>query len=272
MAIITNSASLTFNNERTASSNEVDTEVRESQSVAIAKDALLTNYVPGEPVGYVMTVTNTGTGNLTGITVSDNLGSDTAAKLLDYIDGTAVARLGATAITPTVTRTDNSLSISGFGALAAGQSLTIALSLLPSAAQSDEITNTATVTATTPLATTVTATDTATIAPAQQELVTLLKAAPSSVASGGILPYTLIAQNEGTVAAEGIIFTDTLPVGYKVTGIELTVNGQPTLIYNADQWTQTENVLKFPTGTAEPVTIPAGSFATAIITGTAPTI
>ena len=47
MAIITNSASLTFNNERTASSNEVDTEVRESQSVAIVKDALLTNYVPG---------------------------------------------------------------------------------------------------------------------------------------------------------------------------------------------------------------------------------
>lgn len=46
MAIITNSASLTFNNERTASSNEVDTEVRESQSVAIVKDALLTNYVP----------------------------------------------------------------------------------------------------------------------------------------------------------------------------------------------------------------------------------
>lgn len=37
MAIITNSASLTFNNERTASSNEVDTEVRESQSVAIVK-------------------------------------------------------------------------------------------------------------------------------------------------------------------------------------------------------------------------------------------
>lgn len=94
MAIIKNSATLTYNNAQTVNSNEVDTEVRESQSVAIAKDALLTNYVPGEPVGYVMTVTNTGTGNLTGITVSDNLGSDTAAKLLDYIDGTAVARLG----------------------------------------------------------------------------------------------------------------------------------------------------------------------------------
>ena len=79
MAIIKNSATLTYNNAQTVNSNEVDTEVRESQSVAIAKDALLTNYVPGEPVGYVMTVTNTGTGNLTGITVSDNLGSDTAA-------------------------------------------------------------------------------------------------------------------------------------------------------------------------------------------------
>ena len=86
MAIITNSASLTFNNERTASSNEVDTEVRESQSIAIVKDALLTNYVPGEPVGYVITVTNTGTGNLTDITVSDNLGSETTAKLLSYVD------------------------------------------------------------------------------------------------------------------------------------------------------------------------------------------
>lgn len=195
MAIITNSASLTFNNERTASSNEVDTEVRESQSVAIVKDALLTNYVPGEPVGYVITVTNTGTGNLTDITVSDNLGSETTAKLLSYVDKSIVARQGATALSPSVTRTADSLVISNLGTLAAGQSITIALSLLPSAAQANEITNTATVTATTPLATTVTASDTATITPAQQELVTLLKAAPSTVASGGVLPYTLIAQN-----------------------------------------------------------------------------
>ena len=272
MAIITNSASLTFNNERTASSNEVDTEVRESQSVAIVKDALLTNYVPGEPVGYVITVTNTGTGNLTDITVSDNLGSETTAKLLSYVDNSIVARQGATALSPSVTRTADSLVISNLGTLAAGQSITIALSLLPSAAQANEITNTATVTATTPLATTVTASDTATITPAQQELVTLLKTAPSTVASGGVLPYTLIAQNEGTVAAENIVFTDTLPTGYTVTGIELTVNGQPTIIYTADQWTQVGNTLTFPTGTAEPVTIPAGSFATAIITGTAPTV
>lgn len=234
MAIITNSASLTFNNERTASSNEVDTEVRESQSVAIVKDALLTNYVPGEPVGYVITVTNTGTGNLTDITVSDNLGSETTAKLLSYVDNSIVARQGATALSPSVTRTADSLVISNLGTLAAGQSITIALSLLPSAAQANEITNTATVKATTPLATTVTASDTATITPAQQELVTLLKAAPSTVASGGVLPYTLIAQNEGTVAAENIVFTDTLPTGYTVTGIELTVNGQPTIIYTAD--------------------------------------
>ena len=280
MAIITNSASLTFNNERTASSNEVDTEVRESQSVAIVKDALLTNYVPGEPVGYVITVTNTGTGNLTDITVSDNLGSETTAKLLSYVDKSIVARQGATALSPSVTRTADSLVVSNLGTLAAGQSITIApkylkeiaLSLLPSAAQANEITNTATVKATTPLATTVTASDTATITPAQQELVTLLKAAPSTVASGGVLPYTLIAQNEGTVAAENIVFTDTLPTGYTVTGIELTVNGQPTIIYTADQWTQVGNTLTFPTGTAEPVTIPAGSFATAIITGTAPTV
>lgn len=47
MAIIKNSATLTYNNAQTVNSNEVDTEVRESQSVAIAKDALLTNYVPG---------------------------------------------------------------------------------------------------------------------------------------------------------------------------------------------------------------------------------
>ena len=239
MAIITNSASLTFNNERTASSNEVDTEVRESQSVAIVKDALLT---------------------LTDITVSDNLGSETTAKLLSYVDNSIVARQGATALSPSVTRTADSLVISNLGTLAAGQSITIALSLLPSAAQADEITNTATVTATTPLATTVTASDTATITPAQQELVT------------GVLPYTLIAQNEGTVAAENIVFTDTLPTGYTVTGIELTVNGQPTIIYTADQWTQVGNTLTFPTGTAEPVTIPSGSFARSIITGTAPTV
>ena len=204
--------------------------------------------------------------------MSDNLGSETTAKLLSYVDNSIVARQGATALSPSVTRTADSLVISNLGTLAAGQSITIALSLLPSAAQANEITNTATVTATTPLATTVTASDTATITPAQQELVTLLKAAPSTVASGGVLPYTLIAQNEGTVAAENIVFTDTLPTGYTVTGIELTVNGQPTIIYTADQWTQVGNTLTFPTGTAEPVTIPAGSFATAIITGTAPTV
>lgn len=272
MAVITNSAILTFNGERTASSNTVDTEVLESQSVAIAKEALLESYAPGEPVGYIFTVTNTGTGTLTDITVSDNLGSDTAEKALDYFDDSIVARQGATVLTPDVTRTADSLVISNLGSLAAGQSLTIALSLLPSAAQLNEVTNTATVTATTPLATTVTATDTATITPAQQELVTLLKTAPSSVVSGGVLPYTLIAQNEGTVDAKDVVFTDTLPTGYTVTGIELTVDGQPTVIYSADQWTQTGNTLTFPTGTATPVDIPAGSFATAIIIGTAPVV
>lgn len=274
MAVIRNSAILTFNGERTASSNTVDTEVLESQSIAIAKDALLTDYIAGEPVGYVFTVTNTGTGTLTDITVSDNLGSDSTEKALDYIDGSIVARQGATVLTPEVTKTDNSLTISNLGSLTAGQSLTIALSLLPTAAQLSEITNTATVTATTPLATTVTvtATDTATITPAQQELVTLLKTAPSSVISGGVLPYTLIAQNEGTVEAKDVVFTDTLPTGYTVTGIELTVDGQPTVIYTADQWTQTDNTLTFPTGTATPVDIPAGSFATAIILGTAPIV
>lgn len=272
MAVIQNSASLTFNGERTVNSNTVDTEVLESQSVAIAKDALLTNYAQGEPVGYVFTVTNTGTETLTDITVSDNLGSDSTEKALAYVDNSIIARQGATVLSPEVTNTADSLLITNLGSLAAGQSLTIALSLLPSAAQLNEITNTATVTATTPLATTVTATDTATITPAQQELVTLLKTAPSSVISGGVLPYTLIAQNEGTVEANDVVFTDTLPTGYTVTGIELTVDGQPTVIYTADQWTQTGNTLTFPTGTASPVNIPAGSFATAIILGTAPIV
>ena len=99
MAIITNSASLTFNNERTASSNEVDTEVRESQSVAIVKDALLTNYVPGEPVGYVITVTDKdGYGGDIQITVG--IMSDGTVNGISFLSISETAGLGMRAKEP----------------------------------------------------------------------------------------------------------------------------------------------------------------------------
>ena len=74
MATFTNRATLTFNGGST-NSNTVTGELVEV--LTATKTAIPQTYRPGDRVTYVVTLVNTGTAPLTGLTVQDNLGAYT---------------------------------------------------------------------------------------------------------------------------------------------------------------------------------------------------
>ena len=86
MAIFTNQATLIYNGG-SASSNIAVGEILEVLSAD--KVAVSGTYTIGEPVTYVITIRNTGTGAFTGLTVTDDLGGGVNPPLT-YVDGTAL--------------------------------------------------------------------------------------------------------------------------------------------------------------------------------------
>ena len=72
MAIFSNQATLTYN----GSSTNSNVAYGEILDVLVAtKTAVEGSYTPGQTVTYVVTLRNTGTGTLNGLTVTDDLGA-----------------------------------------------------------------------------------------------------------------------------------------------------------------------------------------------------
>jgi uncharacterized repeat protein (TIGR01451 family) len=84
MAIFSNQATLTYNGSST-NSNIAYGEILDV--LAATKTAIGGTYVPGTPVTYVVTLRNTGSAALTGLTVTDDLEGSTGVVT---IEGTAV--------------------------------------------------------------------------------------------------------------------------------------------------------------------------------------
>ena len=70
MAIFSNQATLTYNGN-TTNSNIAYGEILDV--LAATKTAVEDNYIPGEVVTYVVTLRNTGSTALTGVTITDDL-------------------------------------------------------------------------------------------------------------------------------------------------------------------------------------------------------
>ena len=89
MAIFSNVATLTYNGSST-NSNIAYGEILDV--LAVSKTSVEGSYTPGSVVTYVVTLRNTGTSALTGLTVTDNLGAydlgGTTLYPLTYQDGT----------------------------------------------------------------------------------------------------------------------------------------------------------------------------------------
>ena len=230
MAVFTNRATLIYNNE-SINSNTVVGEIPEALS--ITKSAVGNEYSPDNDVVYAVSLVNSGTTALAGVTLTDDLGAYTfgtdtlypleynAGSILYYVNGTPAPAPAVAAGPPLV--------ISGI-TVPAGGNVTVVYSA--------RVTETAPVAVGGVITNTIVASGTAvsdnvsaveTVAVAERASLTITKAlSPQTVSGGGTVTYTLTLENTGNVpATDSVVVTDTFdPI---LTGINV--------IYNGNTWT-----------------------------------
>ncbi len=242
MAQFTNQAQLSYNGLSVQSNVAVGEIV---ESLTMTKTAVPTSYGDGDRITYIISVVNSGATDITGLTLTDNLGSYTfntrTLVPLDYTaDTVRYYSNGILQTSPTVAAT-NPLTITGLTVPAGGNILlvyeTTTNSFAPPAVESS-ITNTATLSGGVVSALTATETVSATNDP---RLSVAKSINPVPVSENGTLTYTFLIQNIGNTAADAAdvaALTDTFDP--KLSDLTVTFNGtawtQGTQ-YNYDQAT-----------------------------------
>ena len=204
MAIFSNQATLTYNGN-TTNSNIAYGEILDV--LAATKTAIEGSYTPGELVTYVVTLRNTGTTALTGVTVTDDLGgytlNGTTVYPLTYEAGSAALfSNGVPQLAPAVTA-GPPLAVSGLTIPANGDLVLVYQARANGFADpglEGTIVNTVTATGD-GISTPVTATETVTgtIAPA----LTITKSiSPAQVVDNDRVTYTFVIQNSGNAAVD----------------------------------------------------------------------
>lgn len=267
MAVITNRATLRYNDVVTSSNLAVG---RLLEVLTASKTALAAGYAQGDTVAYVVTLVNSGSTALTGLTVTDDLGGYAletgtvyplryqAGTLRYYVNGTLQAAPTVTA-GPPLTVTGVEVPAGGDVTLAYQTTVT---EYAPGAAEST-IENTVTVTGG-GLAAPVTAA--ATLGTQGGPVLSILKSlSPDPVAENGRLTYTFTLQNTGNTAAEAAdaaVITDIFsPI---LRNLTVTFNG--TAWTAPDDYTYDQTTGTFATVAGE-LTVPAASYARDAATG-----
>ena len=237
MAAFYNQATLSYNNI-TLKSNIVTGEIAETLSVT--KTAVSDAYSPGEVLTYAVSLVNSGTSDLTGITVTDDLGAydfgGTTLVPLTYTDGSVqYFENGVIQPAPTVTTTGGGLVITGISVPAGGNSMLIYQAQANEYAPPDvgaSITNTVTAESTGA----VTASATAEIPAENEAILSISKSlTPSEVAENGQITYSFLIQNTGNTAESGAVINDTFdPL---LSGIDVTVDGARSTTYTYNELT-----------------------------------
>ena len=233
MAIFSNQATLTVNGNIT-NSNIAYGEILDV--LVATKTAVEGTYTPGQIVTYVVTLRNTGTGALTGLTVTDDLGgyvfNGTTVYPLTYEVG-SVAQFtnGVPQAAPAVTA-GPPLVISGITVPAGGDVVLVyqaQANAYADPAPGGTINNTVTITGD-GLSAPITATETVT-AESAADLAISKSITPAQVVDNDRVTYTFVIQNSGNqavVATDNAVITDTFdPI---LTALTVTFNGTP--------WTQ----------------------------------
>lgn len=266
MARFTNQAQLRYGNA-VANSNIAVGEILEALSVT--KRAVRTSYSQNECITYIVSIVNSGTTALTGLTLSDNLGEyifGTGTLIpLTYTENTVNYYVnGVLQATPTATA-GPPLLITGISIPAGGNATIIyeaeANEYAPLSADAS-ITNSVSVYGggITPI------TAQETIAAESAPLLSITKSvSPVPVTENGTLTYTFLIQNSGSAAADeatGITITDTFrPI---LSNLTVTYNG--TALAEGTDYTYDETTGLFTT-TAGSITVPAGTFTQDATTG-----
>ena len=260
MAQFTNFATLSYNGA-TLSSNTVVGELLEP--LTVAKSAAAQEYAPGEDLAYIITLSNTSAADLTGLTVTDDLGgysfgTETVYPLA-YQPGTLRLFVnGAQQAAPAVTA-GPPLTVTGLSVPAGGSAVIVyeaAPTAYASPAPGAEITNTASVTGaglSAPL------TASATLPAAAGPVLRISKAlSPAVLHAGEELTYSFLIENSGgaPVTAEGtLVLADTFQPA--LSGISVALDGAAwakTTNYTYDEATGVFSTV------AGQLTLPAAQF------------
>ena len=267
----TNQATLSYNNQ-TIPSNVVTGVLTEVLSVS--KTAIPATYQEGDTITYAVQLVNTGATELTGLTLTDNLGAYTLAAggatvvpMTYQLDTLRYYQNGVLQATPTIAAT-SPLTVTGLS-IPAGGNITLMY-----AARTNEftpygaetiVTNTATVTGgglAAPL--TAEATVNANTAP---NLSVIKSMCPTTVTENGALTYTFTLQNRGataTTAADNVSLTDTFTPPLTITRV--TLNG--TALTAGTDYTYDGTTFR----TLTPLLIPAATYTRDATTGAVTTL
>lgn len=233
MAIFSNQATLIYNGNST-NSNIAYGEILDV--LVATKTAVEGTYTPGELVTYVVTLRNTGTAALTGLTVTDNLGAydfgGTTLYPLTYEAGSLVMFTNGVPQPAPAVAPGPPLVVTGITVPAGGDVVLVyqaRANAYANPAIGGTIVNTVTVTGD-GLNAPVVATETVTAEAAP--MLTISKSInPSQVVDNDRVTYTFVIQNSGNqavVATDNAAITDTFdPI---LTALAVTFNGAP--------WTQ----------------------------------
>lgn len=260
MATITNQAALSYNGITTLSNIAVGELV---EALTASKTAADTTYTASGVKTFAISLVNSGASALTGLTLTDTLGSYpfggrtlypmtyVSGSLLYYVNGVLQATPAVTAAAP--------LTVTGISIPSGGNAMVIystAINEFAPLGVADSITNTATISGG-GLATPVNATETITTSAAPQ--LSISKAlSPATVVENGTLTYTLTLLNRGNAAAnatDDLVITDTFDPVLR----NLTVRFNGVLWTEGTQYTYNAATGVFTT-TAGALTVPAATF------------
>lgn len=261
MARFTNYATLTYTGG-TTDSNTVVGELQET--VSVSKVAVSNLYEQGGKVTYAITLINTGTNAVTGLTVQDDLGGYSfnggTVYPLRYREGTIRFFLNGTLSAAPAVTAGPPLVLSGITVPAGGNAVIVYeadVTAFAPLGQEASITNTATVTGT---GTATALTAQATVNNRTQVDLRITKAlSPTVVQENGQLTYTFVIENAGSTvatAADQIILTDTFDP--RLRNIAVTFNG--TAWTAGTNYTYNETTGLFATVVGQ-ITVPAATFA-----------
>ena len=265
MATFTNQATLTYNGRQTTSNITVG----ELLDVLTAtKTAIDANYGADSVITYVVTLVNSGSTALTGLTVSDNLGGyalgQTTVYPLTYVaDSMRYYENGALQAAPTIVA-GPPMSVSGLTVPAGGNATLVYDARVNEYAPMNtlgSIQNTVTVTGAV-IANPATAQET--VAAALTPDLRISKGmCPTTVTENGQITYTFMIQNLGnTAATEGVVLSDTFNPA--LNNLTATLNG--TALTAGTNYTYDAATGQFTT-TAGVITVPAATYTQDAATG-----
>ena len=267
MAIFSNQATLSYNGIST-DSNIAYGEILDV--LTATKTAVGGTYVPGELVTYAVALRSTGTGALTGLTLTDDLGgypygAGTVYPLTYEIGSVALFVDGVLQPAPTVTA-GPPLVFTGISIPGGSDAVLIykaRANQFADPAAGGTIVNTVTVTGT-GISTPITATETVTVRTGP-DLTISKSISPAQVVDNDRVTYTFVIQNSGNVplvATDNAVITDTFdPV---LTDLTVTFNGAPWT--QGVQYTYDQATGLFTTIPAN-ITVPAATFTQDPVTG-----